>query len=339
MWHETRAKYTDADVITALEAVKLYFSGGNVGIDNSTPETVFSVNGKMQIISTGNASLALKPTGGVREFRFGCSHASGEFFIYDKTNSANRFKIEAGGRVLISGDTFGIQTAKTPAGAGAAGDQGDFCWDASYVYLCRATNTWDRIPHAWDNNLYQDADVTKLAGIDAGADVTGSNPPQAHGASVHTDRTRTMFIPTPTYSTADSGGSGTLFDPSTVEKAVYMFRLPTDFSTLTSIKMVWNILTWETSEKHIILDFSAKFGSNGQNYEIHSNVDGDRDITVPAFDVATIHEHTILSSLFTDITIDDYVRLTVERDADHVSDTHAQDLNVFGILIEYTADM
>lgn len=45
--------------------------------------------------------------------------------------------------------TAGVTTAfKTPASAGAAGATGDICWDASYVYVCIATNTWRRIPHA-----------------------------------------------------------------------------------------------------------------------------------------------------------------------------------------------
>lgn len=37
-----------------------------------------------------------------------------------------------------------LRTANTPASATAAGNQGDICWDANYVYVCVATNTWKR---------------------------------------------------------------------------------------------------------------------------------------------------------------------------------------------------
>jgi len=34
--------------------------------------------------------------------------------------------------------------SKTPASAGATGTAGDICWDASYIYVCTATDTWKR---------------------------------------------------------------------------------------------------------------------------------------------------------------------------------------------------
>ncbi len=49
---------------------------------------------------------------------------------------------------IISGDRLRIVNAKTPASASAAGTAGDICWDASYLYICTATNTWRRIAHA-----------------------------------------------------------------------------------------------------------------------------------------------------------------------------------------------
>lgn len=44
----------------------------------------------------------------------------------------------------INSDIIRLRTAKTPASAGAAGNQGDECWDANYYYRCVATNTWKR---------------------------------------------------------------------------------------------------------------------------------------------------------------------------------------------------
>ena len=47
-------------------------------------------------------------------------------------------------QVDLAGDILRIRTAKTPASAGAAGNQGDICWDAGFLYVCVATNSWTR---------------------------------------------------------------------------------------------------------------------------------------------------------------------------------------------------
>lgn len=44
----------------------------------------------------------------------------------------------------IDSDILRLRTSKTPASAGAAGNAGDICWDASYIYVCVATDTWER---------------------------------------------------------------------------------------------------------------------------------------------------------------------------------------------------
>jgi hypothetical protein len=44
----------------------------------------------------------------------------------------------------VDGDTVRIANARTPASATAAGNAGDICWDANYIYVCVATNTWKR---------------------------------------------------------------------------------------------------------------------------------------------------------------------------------------------------
>lgn len=47
----------------------------------------------------------------------------------------------------VNGDTFRLRSSRTPASANAAGNAGDICWDANYIYVCIATNTWRRIAH------------------------------------------------------------------------------------------------------------------------------------------------------------------------------------------------
>jgi hypothetical protein len=43
-----------------------------------------------------------------------------------------------------AGDTYRQRVSRTPASASAAGNAGDQCWDANYIYICTATNTWKR---------------------------------------------------------------------------------------------------------------------------------------------------------------------------------------------------
>jgi hypothetical protein len=51
-------------------------------------------------------------------------------------------------RLDINDTTLRLRTARTPASATAAGNQGDHCWDATHLYVCIATNTWRRVAHA-----------------------------------------------------------------------------------------------------------------------------------------------------------------------------------------------
>ena len=70
---------------------------------------------------------------------------------------SERLRIDSSGRLLVgasadsggallqvNGDRIRVATAKTPASATATGTAGEICWDASYVYVCTATNTWKR---------------------------------------------------------------------------------------------------------------------------------------------------------------------------------------------------
>ena len=51
----------------------------------------------------------------------------------------------ATGSVDIGGDTLRLRTSRTPASSGSTGKVGEICWDADYIYVCVATNTWKRV--------------------------------------------------------------------------------------------------------------------------------------------------------------------------------------------------
>jgi hypothetical protein len=72
------------------------------------------------------------------------------------TNNSEKVRVTPGGQLLIGTFTDGasklvvndnsiqINTAKTPASATDTGTTGQIAWDANYVYVCTATNTWKR---------------------------------------------------------------------------------------------------------------------------------------------------------------------------------------------------
>ena len=81
------------------------------------------------------------------------SNAAMEFH----TNGSHRARIDSSGRLLVgtssdsggallqvNGNRIRVATAKTPSSASDTGTAGEICWDADYIYVCTATNTWKR---------------------------------------------------------------------------------------------------------------------------------------------------------------------------------------------------
>jgi hypothetical protein len=77
--------------------------------------------------------------------------------FYGSVASTERARIDSSGRLLVgtssdsggallqvNGNRIRIATANTPASAGATGTTGEIAWDADYIYVCTATNTWKR---------------------------------------------------------------------------------------------------------------------------------------------------------------------------------------------------
>jgi hypothetical protein len=134
-------------------------STGNVGIGTTTPGAKVAINDPgtgLGFVNAAGGNFNIGLLGGT---------SSAEAYIYQRangplllgTNNAERARIDSSGRLLIgttadiggalfqvNGDRIRVGTARTPASASAAGAAGEICWDANYVYVCTATNTWKR---------------------------------------------------------------------------------------------------------------------------------------------------------------------------------------------------
>ena len=70
-------------------------------------------------------------------------------FLTIGNGSTKLFEVNTSNNVeVVNSLTIGgalITATKTPASAGAAGIAGEYAWDASYIYVCTATNTWKRV--------------------------------------------------------------------------------------------------------------------------------------------------------------------------------------------------
>jgi hypothetical protein len=163
---------------TTTPSEKLEIVGGAKATSTSTTSPAFIATGPssavdtMQVRGTTTASfssIGFMDSANVQRgsFGFGGSTASAYpstvFFNANTgiamsfgTNALERIRIAVSGNVGIgttspsalldvNSDTVRLRTARTPASAAAAGNAGDICWDANYIYVCTATNTWKRI--------------------------------------------------------------------------------------------------------------------------------------------------------------------------------------------------
>lgn len=171
-----------ADEIRARDAagLKLYDDGGNgifvkdggdVGLGTA------AVNGKLNVVGNTAVQNIFRVTQ-TNNVNAGIAHISADHtsfsnvvislrnrgtgdILQGSNNTATIFTISNSGggyfagnvgigiaattaKLDVNSDILRLRTAKTPASAGAAGNQGDICWDAGFIYVCTATNSWER---------------------------------------------------------------------------------------------------------------------------------------------------------------------------------------------------
>jgi hypothetical protein len=142
---------------TTAPAAKLEVQDGSISIGSSVnsnaTNTLIAGYGYIDLSGAKYGNTSIRST-----YLNIDNSASLEFYVASNSTKTNeRMRLDSSGRLLVgtstdsggallqvNGDRVRIATAKTPASATAAGVAGEICWDASYVYVCVAANTWKR---------------------------------------------------------------------------------------------------------------------------------------------------------------------------------------------------
>lgn len=122
-------------------------AAGSVGIGTTSPGEL------LELSATTDPKIQFTDVGNVIS-KIGISTSTALTFEH---NGSERARIDSSGRLLVgtssnsggallqvNGNRIRIATANTPASAGATGTTGEIAWDANYIYVCTATNTWKR---------------------------------------------------------------------------------------------------------------------------------------------------------------------------------------------------
>ena len=170
---------TSADGSSGIAERMRINSSGNVGIGTTSPNDLLHVSwgsfggtdlslDSFVLESGTNAALSFNSPGTTVQsiyFRDDADTASGAsaWMRYSHSSDLMTFRvagsdalaIDSSGNVGIgttsptelldvNSDSFRLRSSQTPASASATGTQGQICWDANYLYVCTATDTWKR---------------------------------------------------------------------------------------------------------------------------------------------------------------------------------------------------
>lgn len=116
------------------------------GVVTNTNDTATAYGGYFIALATHaggqNTAIYANASGGTAAYSF--YGAGGLMYNSSSIGIAVTPTISDGVGLHIAGKIVRLDTAKTPATSGATGNAGEICWDANYIYVCTAANTWKR---------------------------------------------------------------------------------------------------------------------------------------------------------------------------------------------------
>lgn len=119
------------------DAIVRWEGGGGIWEDANNYLGLWAYGGQMYLWCAGDTDPRLVlVTGADQNGMYGG--------LYIHKVGGNGGNLNAEGDFRIGGSYVRIDTDATPANAGASGDKGMIKWDANYIYVCTATNTWKR---------------------------------------------------------------------------------------------------------------------------------------------------------------------------------------------------
>jgi hypothetical protein len=131
----------------------LYEFGADAALSVGSPQTFMQIAGTFNNASYLRTGLLVSMTNtasAVNSKLFDVQLAGVSQFNVDVNGSVGigttAPTISGTGKFDMNADTFRLRTARTPASAAAAGNAGEICWDANYLYVAVNTNTWVRTP-------------------------------------------------------------------------------------------------------------------------------------------------------------------------------------------------
>jgi len=162
---------------------------------------------------------------------------------------------------------------------------------------------------------------------------------EIHGADKHTDVTRTLFIPCGNYMSGTSRKADkhdvVELDKDTPQVVEIEFRVPSDFVSFGSLKVVWFSGVGGTAGQDWVCDPACSYAAHGEQSTTHGDTPANTTIDVTA--KLFIYE-TDVGFTLANLAKGDYCGVEIERQADDGADNYGAVIRVMGLLLTYIAE-
>ena len=152
--------------------------------------------------------------------------------------------------------------------------------------------------------------------------------------SISASRNRSIWLTNPHYTSGSITHDGVALDPNTDEKCVYNTILPIGFLSFNDLHVYYRA-GHSGTPTNVVLDITTYYQSLDESYRTHTDTDLANVISTSDRHIRRFTTAGLLSS----VDANDIISIEVNRDANNGSDNHNADLEIYGVLIEYTADM